>query len=110
MVYEVPNFTVTSLLYCYTSNGVSKFSLSCLRSKIFSAELLGTNHESGPSLLAGKLFVVIGAGGAGKALAFGAKAKGARVVIANRTFRKNLYVVPFPRFSLSRNTCDESIL
>ncbi|KAH9765551.1 DNAJ heat shock N-terminal domain-containing protein [Citrus sinensis] len=38
------------------------------------------------SALAGKLFVVIGAGGAGKALAYGAKAKGARVVIANRTY------------------------
>lgn len=37
------------------------------------------------SPLASKLFVVIGAGGAGKALAYGAKEKGARVVIANRT-------------------------
>ncbi|KAK9086585.1 hypothetical protein Syun_028979 [Stephania yunnanensis] len=40
------------------------------------------------SPLAGKLFVVIGAGGAGKALAYGAKEKGARVVIANRTYEK----------------------
>ncbi|KAL4202573.1 hypothetical protein AMTRI_Chr02g221780 [Amborella trichopoda] len=38
------------------------------------------------SPLAGKLFVVIGAGGAGKALAFGAKGKGARIVIANRSY------------------------
>lgn len=38
------------------------------------------------SPLAGKLFVVIGAGGAGKALAYGAKEKGARVIIANRTY------------------------
>ncbi|XP_010674966.2 bifunctional 3-dehydroquinate dehydratase/shikimate dehydrogenase, chloroplastic [Beta vulgaris subsp. vulgaris] len=37
------------------------------------------------SPLAGKVFVVVGAGGAGKALAYGAKAKGAKVVIANRT-------------------------
>ncbi|XP_043709231.1 bifunctional 3-dehydroquinate dehydratase/shikimate dehydrogenase, chloroplastic-like isoform X2 [Telopea speciosissima] len=44
-----------------------------------------TNNSSG-SPLAGKLFVVIGAGGAGKALAYGAKVKGARVVIANRTY------------------------
>lgn len=36
--------------------------------------------------MAGKLFVVVGAGGAGKALAYGAKEKGARVVIANRTY------------------------
>ncbi|KAK4855366.1 hypothetical protein QYF36_006495 [Acer negundo] len=42
--------------------------------------------SSGSSPLAGKLFVVIGAGGAGKALAYGAKEKGARVVIANRTY------------------------
>ncbi|KDO74995.1 hypothetical protein CISIN_1g0071512mg, partial [Citrus sinensis] len=42
------------------------------------------------SALAGKLFVVIGAGGAGKALAYGAKAKGARVVIANRTYGESL--------------------
>ena len=40
--------------------------------------------------LAGKLFVVIGAGGAGEALAYGAKEKGARVVIANRTYGKIL--------------------
>jgi len=42
--------------------------------------------DSTTSPLAGRLFVVIGAGGAGKALAYGAKEKGARVVIANRTF------------------------
>ncbi|KAJ7955028.1 Bifunctional 3-dehydroquinate dehydratase/shikimate dehydrogenase, chloroplastic [Quillaja saponaria] len=40
------------------------------------------------SPLAGKLFVVIGAGGAGKALAFGAREKGARVVIVNRTYER----------------------
>uniref|UniRef100_A0A5B7A1S8 Putative 3-dehydroquinate dehydratase/shikimate dehydrogenase 3 n=1 Tax=Davidia involucrata TaxID=16924 RepID=A0A5B7A1S8_DAVIN len=40
------------------------------------------------SPLAGKLFVVIGAGGAGKALAYGGKEKGARVVVANRTYDK----------------------
>ncbi|GAB2287366.1 hypothetical protein Dimus_021746 [Dionaea muscipula] len=40
------------------------------------------------SPLAGKLFVVMGAGGAGKALAFGGKEKGARVVVANRTLDK----------------------
>ena len=38
----------------------------------------------GAGSLEGKVAVVIGAGGAGKALAFGAKAKGARVVVANR--------------------------
>ncbi|XP_030551132.1 bifunctional 3-dehydroquinate dehydratase/shikimate dehydrogenase, chloroplastic isoform X2 [Rhodamnia argentea] len=42
--------------------------------------------SAGASPLNGKLFVVIGAGGAGKALAYGAKEKGARVVIANRTY------------------------
>ncbi|KAI3880790.1 hypothetical protein MKX03_034691 [Papaver bracteatum] len=44
------------------------------------------NYQRSGSPLAGKLFVVIGAGGAGKALAYGAKEKGARVVMANRTY------------------------
>ncbi|WOL12286.1 bifunctional 3-dehydroquinate dehydratase/shikimate dehydrogenase, chloroplastic [Canna indica] len=40
------------------------------------------------SPLAGKIFVVIGAGGAGKALAYGAREKGTKVVIANRTYAR----------------------
>ncbi|XP_058748980.1 bifunctional 3-dehydroquinate dehydratase/shikimate dehydrogenase, chloroplastic isoform X2 [Vicia villosa] len=50
--------------------------------------LRGKHESSGTAVspLAGKLFVVIGAGGAGKALAYGAKEKGARIVIANRTY------------------------
>lgn len=50
--------------------------------------MAGKHNGSGTAVspLAGKLFVVIGAGGAGKALAYGAKEKGARVVIANRTY------------------------
>jgi len=40
------------------------------------------------SPLAGRLIVVVGAGGAGKAIAYGAKEKGARVVVANRTYEK----------------------
>ncbi|KAH0469708.1 hypothetical protein IEQ34_001266 [Dendrobium chrysotoxum] len=43
---------------------------------------------SAGSPLADKVFVVLGAGGAGKALAYGAKEKGARVVIANRTYER----------------------
>lgn len=52
--------------------------------------LADKNNGSGTTIspLAGKVFVVIGAGGAGKALAYGAKAKGARIVIANRTYGK----------------------
>lgn len=52
--------------------------------------MLGSHNISttADSPLAGKLFVVIGAGGAGKALAYGAKEKGAQVVIANRTYGK----------------------
>lgn len=49
--------------------------------------LNGSNNGSG-SPLAGKLFVVMGAGGAGKALAYGGKQKGARVVVANRSYDK----------------------
>ena len=49
--------------------------------------LAGKAHsKTADSPLAGRLFIVIGAGGAGKALAYGAKEKGARVVIANRTY------------------------
>ncbi|PWA80035.1 3-dehydroquinate dehydratase type I [Artemisia annua] len=40
------------------------------------------------SPIAGRLFVLVGAGGAGRALAFGAKSKGARVVIFNRNFER----------------------
>ncbi|XAR52529.1 3-dehydroquinate dehydratase [Bertholletia excelsa] len=47
---------------------------------------VGGNGSVSP--LAGKLFVVIGAGGAGKALAYGGKEKGARVVVTNRTYEK----------------------
>jgi 3-dehydroquinate dehydratase / shikimate dehydrogenase len=55
--------------------------------------LAGKHNDSGTAVspLAGKLFVVIGAGGAGKALAYGAKEKGARIVIANRTYGKLHY-------------------
>lgn len=53
--------------------------------------LNGTIPSAG-SPLAGKLFVVLGAGGAGKSLAYGAAQKGARVVVANRTFGNNLSV------------------
>ncbi|PKA56668.1 Bifunctional 3-dehydroquinate dehydratase/shikimate dehydrogenase, chloroplastic [Apostasia shenzhenica] len=44
--------------------------------------------ESTASPLADKVIVVIGAGGAGKALAYGAKEKGARIFIANRTYER----------------------
>ncbi|KAJ9131543.1 hypothetical protein P3X46_035198 [Hevea brasiliensis] len=46
----------------------------------------GTPASGSP--LVGKLFVVMGAGGAGKALAYGGYEKGARVVVANRTYEK----------------------
>ncbi|XP_068341356.1 bifunctional 3-dehydroquinate dehydratase/shikimate dehydrogenase, chloroplastic-like isoform X1 [Pyrus communis] len=49
--------------------------------------LNGSSNGSG-SPLAGKLFVVMGAGAAGTALAYGGKQKGARVVVANRTYDK----------------------
>ncbi|XP_031405900.1 bifunctional 3-dehydroquinate dehydratase/shikimate dehydrogenase, chloroplastic-like isoform X1 [Punica granatum] len=50
-------------------------------------ELNGATPAVG-SPLAGKLFVVLGAGGAGKALAYGAAQKGARIVVANRTLER----------------------
>ncbi|XP_075487097.1 bifunctional 3-dehydroquinate dehydratase/shikimate dehydrogenase, chloroplastic-like isoform X3 [Primulina tabacum] len=48
--------------------------------------LQGSHNNTDGSPLAGKLFIVIGAGGAGKSIAYGAKEKGARVVVANRTY------------------------
>ena len=46
--------------------------------------------------MAGKIFVLVGAGGAGRALAFGAKSRGARVVVFNRNFGKQqFYATPF---------------
>ncbi|KAL5561576.1 hypothetical protein UlMin_031323 [Ulmus minor] len=40
------------------------------------------------SPISGKIFVLVGAGGAGRALAFGAKDRGARVVIFNRNYER----------------------
>ncbi|TKW28931.1 hypothetical protein SEVIR_3G361800v4 [Setaria viridis] len=53
-------------------------------------DAIRASHPVDPttSPLARRLFVVIGAGGAAKAVAYGAKEKGARVVIANRTFAR----------------------
>ncbi len=45
----------------------------------------GTAEDAGNSPLKGKTVVVVGAGGAGRALAFGAAARGASVIIANRS-------------------------
>ncbi|KAK8693868.1 hypothetical protein V6N13_071435 [Hibiscus sabdariffa] len=42
----------------------------------------------GTSPISGRTFVLIGAGGAGRAIAFGAKYKGARIVIFNRNYGK----------------------
>ncbi|KAK7851477.1 bifunctional 3-dehydroquinate dehydratase/shikimate dehydrogenase [Quercus suber] len=59
-----------------------------------------TNGETSfDSPLAGKQFVLAGAGGAGRALAFGAKSRGARVVI--------LCVVGFPYKEAVVEFCDE---
>lgn len=44
--------------------------------------------DAATSPLSGKTVVVVGAGGAGRALAFGAAARGAKVVIANRSVQK----------------------
>lgn len=77
-------------LLCFTSHTdhfylkVHTQILKICKPFIFSGSHLIDSAAGSP--LAGKLFVVIGAGGAGKALAYGAKEKGARVVIANRTY------------------------
>ncbi|KAH9329304.1 hypothetical protein KI387_001412 [Taxus chinensis] len=48
----------------------------------------GYKSSGSSSPLAEKLFVLVGAGGAGRALAFGAKQRGARVVITNRNYER----------------------
>ena len=47
---------------------------------------LGEGSGVGLSPLSGRYFIVIGAGGAGKAIAYGAKQRGAKVIIANRNY------------------------
>jgi len=47
-----------------------------------------SGEGEGTSPLAGKTVVVLGAGGAGRALAFGAASRGASVIVANRTAAK----------------------
>ncbi|KAK9906781.1 hypothetical protein WJX75_007923 [Coccomyxa subellipsoidea] len=49
---------------------------------------LGGSRQGGESALRGKNVVVLGAGGAGKALAFGAIERGATVLVCNRTREK----------------------
>ncbi|KAK8326636.1 hypothetical protein V6Z12_A11G131500 [Gossypium hirsutum] len=47
----------------------------------------GVPHSTS-SLISGRTFVLIGAGDAGRALAFGAKYKGARIIIFNRDYKR----------------------
>jgi 3-dehydroquinate dehydratase/shikimate dehydrogenase len=58
--------------------------ISAIERTLAGAEASTSGEGGAASPLAGKTFVVVGAGGAGRALAFGAAAKGAKVVIANR--------------------------
>lgn len=48
---------------------------------VFAAHGCTNGEEVVSSPLNGKLFVLVGAGGAGRALAFGAKSRGARLII-----------------------------
>ncbi|RZS11706.1 hypothetical protein BHM03_00043074 [Ensete ventricosum] len=54
-----------------------------------------TGKDASISRLVGKTFIVIGAGGAGKALAYGARENGAKVVIANRSYGSFLPLTSF---------------
>lgn len=60
--------------------------LRVLHTSFFTGSHNNSGKNTSGSALAGRLFVVIGAGGASKALAYGAKQRGARLVIANRTY------------------------
>ena len=57
----------------------------------------GQGEGQGGSVLTGKTVVVIGAGGAGRALAFGAAHRGAKVIIANRYA---ILTSPYPSISI----------
>ncbi|KAF2287709.1 hypothetical protein GH714_002400 [Hevea brasiliensis] len=89
------DITDVSRIFHITVHSQSIGAVNCIIRRQSDGKLLGCNTDYvvsqnissvAGSPLAGKLFVVIGAGGAGKALAYGAKEKGARVLIANRTF------------------------
>ncbi|XP_051141955.1 bifunctional 3-dehydroquinate dehydratase/shikimate dehydrogenase, chloroplastic-like isoform X2 [Andrographis paniculata] len=54
----------------------------------YRARCVLNGQEQSVSPLAGKLLVLVGAGGAGRAIAFGAWSRGARVVIFNRNFER----------------------
>ncbi|KOM55049.1 hypothetical protein LR48_Vigan10g094100 [Vigna angularis] len=106
--YTIPH-KVDGLRCCDEVDPIAKAigAISCMIRRPSNGKLIGYNMDylgaiaaieerlqdsNGRSMsgspLYGKLFVVIGAGGAGKALAFGGKQKGARIVVANRTYSK----------------------
>ena len=63
----------------------------------------GLNGKNGPlSPITGKQFVLVGAGGAGRALAFGAKIRGAKVVVFDIDFGRILILInkPFHIFTI----------
>ncbi|XP_031496373.1 bifunctional 3-dehydroquinate dehydratase/shikimate dehydrogenase, chloroplastic-like [Nymphaea colorata] len=71
-------------LYGYNTDYIG--AISAIEDALRAANIQG--NVPGGSPLAGKLFLVMGAGGAGKSLAYGAKQKGARIVVANRTYER----------------------
>jgi D-arabinose 1-dehydrogenase-like Zn-dependent alcohol dehydrogenase len=62
---------------------ISFFKLLCRSSTLMLSLVADVSNKKSP--LEGLKVLVVGAGGAGRALAFGAQQKGAQVLIANRT-------------------------
>lgn len=60
---------------------INDFSNSCEKCIFTARPSANDEQESQTSPLFGKIFVLIGSGGAGRALAFGAKSRGARIFI-----------------------------
>lgn len=60
--------------------------IDCFSGNIERQATNGGGSDASP--LAGKTFVLVGAGGAGRALAFGAKSRGAHVIVFNRNYGK----------------------
>ncbi|GLU07447.1 hypothetical protein SLE2022_244060 [Rubroshorea leprosula] len=61
-------------------------SISAIEDALRERKFTGNGAQTSP--LYGKIFVLVGAGGAGRALAFGAKGRGARVFIFNRNYER----------------------
>lgn len=74
----------------------------------FAARGLINGEANLPSPLTGKQFVLVGAGGAGRALSFGAKSRGARVIVFDIDY--GMFIDNKLNFNLSLVTTMNSVV